>query len=333
MGDRGVTLRSAQGLVPRADMSHVGPLLVTGGGGFVGRNLSELLTARGYEVFAPRRAELDLRDQAAVERYLRRHRIEAVVHAAGKVGGIVANMQDPVSFYVENSQIGVSVVRAADAVGIERLVNLSSSCVYPKDRERLAEKDLLTGPFEPTNEGYALAKVAVGRLCEWISAEREDRLYRTLFPCNLYGPYDHFEGEGTHVVGAVLHKVHTAVQTRARTIEIWGDGLARREFMHVHDLCDAIAYLLPRLEQAAPRLNVGPGVDHTIREYYEIAARAAGWSGEFVHDLSRPVGMRRKLLDVSKLASLGWSTRIGLEEGVRSTYEWYADSRSLRAAA
>jgi GDP-L-fucose synthase len=308
-------------------------LFVTGGRGFVGRNLVERLRSDGHQVLAPGRDELDLRDQDAVERFLRAHRVGSVVHAAGKVGGIAANMADPVGFFVENTLVGLSVVRAADAAGVERLLNLSSSCVYPRDRERLTEDDVLTGPLEPTNEGYALAKLGVGRLCEWVAAAAPDRHYRTLFPCNLYGPYDHFEGEGAHLVAAVLAKAEQALTTGARTIEIWGDGTARREFMHVHDLCDAVAYLLPRLESLPPRLNVGPGVDHTVREYYETAARVVGWEGDFVHDLARPVGMRRKLLDVSRLAATGWSARIGLEDGMAQTYRWLVASRLGERAA
>jgi GDP-L-fucose synthase len=314
--------------------SSIGRALVTGGNGFVGRNLVRALRGRGVEVHAPSRAELDLRERAAVERYLRSHRIETVVHAAGKVGGIAANLADPAGFYVENTLVGLSVVGAADDAGVTRLLNLSSSCVYPRDRELLTEDDLLTGPLEPTNEGYALAKIAVGRLCEWISERADDRFYRTLFPCNLYGPHDHFEGEGAHLVAAVLTKTDRALRNGTAAIEIWGDGTARREFMHVRDLCDAVRHVLPLLESLPARVNVGPGVDHTIREYYEAAARVVGWSGTFVHDLARPVGMRRKLLDVSRLAATGWRAHIGLEEGLRDTYRWLVESTgSIEEAA
>lgn len=310
----------------------LGPVLVTGGGGFVGRNLVRALRDADLEVHAPLRSELDLRDRAAVERHLRARGIETVVHAAGKVGGIAANQADPVGFYTENALAGTAVVQAADAVGVTRLLNLSSSCVYPRDRELLSEDDLLTGPLEPTNEGYALAKLAVGKLCEWMSERADDRFYRTLFPCNLYGPHDHF-GATAHLVAAALAKADDAARRREPTIAIWGDGTARREFMHVADLCAAVLHVLPRLEAAPPRLNVGPGVDHTVNEYYEAAAATVGWDGAFVHDLDRPVGMRQKLLDVSRIRATGWQATVSLEEGLADTYGWYLESRGAIGAA
>jgi CDP-4-dehydro-6-deoxyglucose reductase, E1 len=308
-------------------------IVVTGGSGFVGRNLVQHLRDVGHEVHAPSRAELELRDEAAVRRYLRAVGADTVVHAAGKVGGIAANIADPVGFYVENVLTGIAVVRAADSVGVSRLLNLASSCVYPKDRDRLYESDLLTGPLEPTNEGYALAKIAVVRLCEWIAQRSSDRLYRNLFPSNLYGPYDHFGSPSAHLLAAALTKADDALRIGADTLEIWGDGQARREFMHVQDLCECVAFLLPMLETIPSSLNVGPGIDHTVDEYYASAARAVGWEGSFRHDLTRPVGMRRKLLDVTRLSEIGFSTRIELDEGVADTYRWLVDSRQPRGGA
>ncbi|HVU78254.1 MAG TPA: NAD-dependent epimerase/dehydratase family protein [Gaiellaceae bacterium] len=310
----------------------LGPVLVTGGGGFVGRNLVGALREASLEVHAPLRAELDLRDRAAVERYLRSHAIETVVHAAGKVGGIAANQADPVGFYAENALAGIAVVQAADAAGVTGFLNLSSSCVYPRDRELLHEDDLLTGPLEPTNEGYALAKIAVGKLCEWVSERADDRFYRTLFPCNLYGPHDHF-GATAHLVAAALAKADDAARRGATTIAIWGNGTARREFMHVADLCAAVLHVLPSLETVPARLNVGPGVDHSVNDYYEAAAATVGWHGGFVHDLDRPVGMRRKLLDVSRIRATGWDAVVGLDEGLADTYRWYVESRGAIGAA
>ncbi len=302
-----------------------GPILVTGRRGFVGSNLVAHLEERGHVVHAPTRSDLDLADQPAVEAFLRDHGVETIVHAAGRVGGIAPNMRDPTGFFVENVQIGTSVVRAADAVGVPRLLNLSSSCVYPTGREHLSEDDLQTGPPEPTNEGYALAKIAVGRMCVWITERRPDRVYRTILPPNLYGPGDHFDPETSHLPAAIVAKIAEARRSGADEVEIWGDGSARREFLHVQDLCDAVEFLLGRLEQLPGHLNVGPGDDHTINDYYRTAARVIGWEGRFTHDLTRPVGMRRKLMDVSRLRALGWSPRISLEEGLRSTYEWYEE--------
>ncbi|HVW90146.1 MAG TPA: NAD-dependent epimerase/dehydratase family protein [Gaiellaceae bacterium] len=310
----------------------LGPVLVTGGGGFVGRNLVRALRDADVDVHAPLRADLDVRNRAAVERYLRTRGIETVVHAAGKVGGIAANQADPVGYYAENALAGIAVVQAADAAGVTRLLNLSSSCVYPRDRELLAEDDLLTGPLEPTNEGYALAKIAVGKLCEWVSERSDDRFYRTLYPCNLYGPHDHF-GATAHLVAAALAKTEDARALGAPTIEIWGDGTARREFMHAADLCAAVLHVLPRLEDVPARLNVGPGVDHSVNEYYEAAAATVGWHGRFVHDLDRPVGMQRKLLDVSRMRAIGWEARVTLADGLADTYRWLVESRGAIGAA
>ncbi len=300
-------------------------ILITGGNGFVGRNLAEALRQAGHEVLAPGRAELDLRDERAVRERLERDAVDTVIHAAGRVDGIAANIAAPEAFFVDNMLIGLGVVRAADAAGVPRLLNLSSSCVYPKGRERLAEEDLMTGPLEPTNEAYAIAKLAVGKLCEWVAHANPERIYRTILPCNLYGPHDKFHGDQAHLVAAILAKVAEAERTGAGEVVIWGDGTARREFMHVRDLCGAIEHLLPRLAELPPYLNVGVGHDHTINEYYAVAARAVGWSGEFRHDLDRPVGMRRKLLDVTKLHALGWQASIALEDGLRDTYAWYLE--------
>jgi CDP-6-deoxy-D-xylo-4-hexulose-3-dehydrase len=318
---------------PDPSPSASGVLVLTGGSGFVGRNLAAHLAAAGYDVHAPTRQELDLRNQRATERYLRAVGAATVVHAAGLVGGIAANVAAPVRFLTENLELGLSVVRACGAAGVTRLVNLSSSCVYPRDRERLAEADLLTGSLEPTNEGYALAKLVVARLCAYLSRGADARCYRTLLPCNLYGPHDSFDPERAHLLAAALVKVDRAAREGADTVEVWGDGQARREFMHVRDLCEGVVFVLERLESVPELLNVGPGVDHTVDEYYAAVARVVGWDGRLVHDLERPAGMRRKLLDVSRATALGWSARIPLEDGLRETYEWFREHRRRPRAA
>jgi GDP-L-fucose synthase len=300
-------------------------ILVTGAGGFVGGNVAAALTESGAQVLAPPRTGLDLGDARVVADYLRDHNVTMIIHAAGRVGGIAANIADPLAFFVDNLRIGEAVVRAADRVGVPELLNLSSSCVYPRDREQLAEEDLMSGPLEPTNEAYALAKIAVGRICDWACGGRADRAYRTILPCNLYGPGDHFVGSRAHLVASAIAKVAAAARDGATTVDVWGDGQARREFMHVRDLCDAILFLLPRITQLPQYLNVGTGVDYTVDEYYHAVACAFGWGGQLRHDLTRPVGMRRKLLDVRRLAALGWRAEIGLDHGIADTVAWWAD--------
>jgi GDP-L-fucose synthase len=284
------------------------------------------LAAGGYEVVTATRDVIDLRDQEAFTALCVRERIGTVVHAAGRVGGIAANIADPVAFFADNVLVGCSVVRGARAAGVRRLLNLSSSCAYPRDRERLREEDLLTGELEPTNEGYALAKLAVTRLCDWTAAEADAPAYRTILPCNLYGPGDAFDEHRGHLVARVVAKVAEAAADGRPSIEVWGDGTARREFMHVRDLAAAVCFLLPQLEQLPQHLNVGTGVDHTVDDYYLAACRVAGYDGRLEHDITRPAGMRRKLLDVSRLDALGWHAGIGLEDGLRETLDWYREA-------
>lgn len=311
--------------------NHAMRILVTGGRGFVGSNLVSALGQAGHDVLAPSHQELDLRDRAAVDAFLSGQAVECVVHAAGRVGGIAANIAAPTEFFVENMEIGMTLLQAAEVHGVKRLLNLSSSCVYPRDLPKLREEDLFTGPLEPTNEAYALAKISTGRLAEWIQARQPDFAWRTILPCNLYGPGDVFHGERSHLVSSILGKIDEALRTGADEIVIWGDGTVRREFMYIDDLTAAVLFLLPRLEELPPYLNVGTGKDYSVQEYYETAARVIGWEGDFSHDLTKPVGMKRKLLDVSRLNELGFTAGIDLEAGLRSTYDWFKAQEEVPA--
>ncbi|SIQ49616.1 GDP-L-fucose synthase [Paracoccus thiocyanatus] len=301
-------------------------LFVTGGQGMVGRNLRAHPGIAAWQVLAPPRAELDLRDARALRDWLARHRPDAVVHAAGVVGGIQANMAEPLRYLAENARIGLNLVTACRDAGVPVLINLSSSCVYPRDLGRdLAEEQILSGALEPSNEGYALAKIMAMRLVEY--ACREDRAlqWRTLIPCNLYGPHDKFDPRRAHLLPAVIHKIHRARVEGHETVEIWGDGTARREFMYAGDLADAILRALADPSALPAVMNVGPGVDHTINEYYDVVAAVVGWQGRFAHDLGKPVGMRRKLLSVARQTAWGWAPRTGLHEGIAATYAWYLE--------
>lgn len=308
-------------------MTSTGTLLVTGGGGMVGRNVVERATAAGWRVIAPSRRELDLLEGGAVRRYVAALRPDAIVHAAGKVGGIQANVADPVGFLVENVDLARNVVLAARDARVPRLLNVASSCMYPADSDRpLREEQLLTGRLEPTNEGYALAKLYATRLCEYVSRQDPACRFRTVVPCNLYGRYDKFDPTVSHLVAAVLRKVHVAKTSGATEVEVWGDGRARREFMYAGDFAEFVVEALARFDALPDVMNVGTGDDRTIDEYYLAAADVVGWRGTLRHDPTRPAGMRRKLTDVGRLRAFGWAPPTDLRTGLASTYEWFLEA-------
>ena len=279
------------------------------------------LAPTGWDVAAPTRADLDLTRRAAVEHFLTTQGpFDLVIHAAGRVGGIAANAADQAAFLTDNALMGLNLLTAARAARVPRLLNLGSSCMYPRDyRQPLVEGDLFAAPLEPTNEGYAIAKLATARLAQYIAAQ-DGGAWRTLIPCNLYGPGDHFDAARSHLLPAIILKVHGAMQVGADSVEIWGDGTARREFLYVDDLAAFIVDAAPRLAALPPVLNVGAGVDHTVREYYEAVARVLGYAGTFTHNLEAPVGMARKLMDSRAARAHGWAPATPLEDGIARTY-------------
>ena len=299
-------------------------ILVTGGRGLVGRNVLEHPAAQSHEMLAPTSDELDLRDAGAVDFWMRNHRPDMIIHAAGWVGGIMANMNDPARFLLDNLDIGRNVVGAAWRHEVPRLINLGSSCMYPRDYDRPMREDmLLTGPLEPTNEGYAIAKIAVARMCSYISRQEPQFQYRTLMPCNIYGRFDHFDPVRAHLVPAIIRKVHEAKRNGHATVEIWGDGTVRREFMYSGDLADAIMMAVEQFESLPDMMNIGLGFDHSINEYYQAVADALDYRGGFTHDLSKPVGMKRKLLDIGLQLEWGWKASHDLHTGIRRTSDYY----------
>lgn len=299
-------------------------ILLTGSRGMVGRNILEHPLADQWDFVAPSSHDLDLTDFDATRRFMAEVKPDAVIHSAGRVGGIQANMAHPVDFLVTNLDLGRNVILAAREAGVSKLVNLSSSCVYPRNAVNPLDEDLiLKGELEPTNEGYAIAKIFATRLCQYISRETPNLHYKTLIPCNLYGRHDKFSPAHSHLIPAVIHKIHQAKQQGLGTVDIWGDGAARREFMYAGDLADAVLRGLGSFELLPDLMNIGLGHDYSINEYYAATAEVIGWQGEFVHDTTKPVGMKQKLVDINRQRAWGWMPATSLREGIRKAYQYY----------
>ena len=301
-------------------------LFLTGGSGMVGQNIQAHDSAKYWDILAPSSAELDLTDPKAVCAYIKMHKPDLVVHAAGRVGGIQANMAQPVGYLDINNVIGRNVIMGTWSEGVRNLINLGSTCMYPAAAPNpLTEDMILTGPLEKTNEGYALAKIMAMRLCEYINREDPTALFKTLIPCNLFGPHDKFDPKHSHLLPAIIHKVHQAKITGAPNVEIWGNGKARREFMYAPDLADAVLRAANNIENCPELINIGVGHDFTINEYYSEVADVIDWQGKFTHDLTRPVGMKQKLCDVCRATEWGWSAPTSLRVGIEETYKFYCE--------
>jgi GDP-L-fucose synthase len=302
-------------------------ILLTGGSGMLGTNILEHVAAKNYNFVAPRRSELNLQDYQATAAYIAKLQPDLIIHAAGKVGGIQANIANPVDFLISNIDMGRNLVMAAHACGVKRVLNIASSCMYPREAiSPLEENLILTGELEPTNEGYALAKIVITRLCQYINKENIDCRYKTIIPCNLYGRHDKFSPEHSHLVPAIIHKVHCAKTQNQNCVEIWGDGTARREFMYAGDAADAILHAVNDFDALPDIMNIGLGYDYTINEFYEVAANVMGWQGEFIHDVTKPVGMKQKLVCVKKQQAIGWAPKTTLQEGIAKTYAYYLEN-------
>lgn len=301
-------------------------VFVTGANGMVGHNILEHPATHAWEMITPGRTELNLENAAAVYAFMQETRPHVVIHSAGLVGGIQANISHPVDFLVRNVDIGRNVIMSAVQAGVTTLINLASSCMYPRNGSNpLKEEQILTGELEPTNEGYAIAKIYSTRLCQYLRKENPELHYKTIIPCNLYGRHDKFDPAHSHMIPAVIRKIHEAKNQGADTVEIWGDGLARREFMDAADLADAVVRHVTQGESAPDLMNIGLGHDYTINEYYAAIATTVGWQGCFVHDLNRPVGMRQKLVDTTRQNAWGWSSNISLEQGLARCYAYFLE--------
>ena len=302
-------------------------IYVAGHRGMVGSAVVRKLQAEGFtNILTRSRAELDLQNGAAVRAFYAAERPAVVVVAAAKVGGIVANNEKPVEFLLENLAIQNNLIAAAHEHDVCKLLFLGSSCIYPKFAPQpISEDSLLTGPLEPTNDAYALAKIAGIKLCQAYHREY-GRNFISGMPTNLYGPNDNFDLHTSHVLPALIRKVHVAKQTGAPTVPIWGTGTPRREFLHVDDLADACFFLLESYDEPQQILNIGCGEDVTIRELAETVCDVIGYEGALEFDVSKPDGTPRKLLDMTKLFALGWRPRIPLREGIAGAYAWYLEN-------
>ena len=305
---------------------------VAGHAGMAGSAIVRRLEREGCALLTVPRAACDLRNQAQVQAWMKANRPQAVFVAAATVGGIMANATRPAQFLYDNLAIETNIIHSAWETGVEKLLFLGSSCVYPKlAQQPLVEDALLSGPLEPTNEWYAIAKIAGIKLCQ---AYR--RQYGCDFICamptNLYGPGDNFDPADSHVAAALQVKIHQAKQRKEANVTLWGTGTPRREFLHVDELADALVFLLQRYSEES-HINVGTGSDISIRDLAELIARIVDYRGNFVFDPSKPDGTPRKVMDVSRLRALGWQSKLPLEEGLEQAYSWYLEHVASRDAA
>lgn len=304
-------------------------ILVTGSGGMVGQNVLEHPSFAQHEVLHPNRKQLDLSERQQVEDYLDKNRPDLIIHAAGRVGGIQANIKNPVAFLVENVDINRNLIGACYKVGIKKMINLGSSCMYPRNAQNpLKESMILQGELEPTNEGYALAKIMAERLCQYVMREDASYQFKTMIPCNLYGRFDHFDPVNSHLIPAVIRKVHEAKVNGQDKVEIWGSGQARREFMFAGDLADCIAHSIENFDSLPHLMNVGIGVDYSVNEYYQAVAQVVGFKGQFTHDLTKPEGMKQKLVSTEVATKWGWISQTSLYQGIEKTYSYFLSLNS-----
>ncbi len=301
-------------------------VLLTGGSGLVGRSILRS-TPSNVEIFAPSRKDLELQNSAAVKKYLELNQIDSVIMAAAQVGGIGANLKDQYGFLYHNLLIQNGVIEGARAAGVQNFLFLGSSCIYPKNQiDAIPEDSMLTGSLEQTNEGYAIAKIAGVKMCRAIR-EEFDLNFFSLMPTNLYGPFDNFNLDSSHVPAALIRKFHEAKVGNLSSVTVWGTGAPRREFMHVDDLANACWYFLNR-RLDFDLINIGTGTEISILDFSRLISHEVGFRGEIVFDDSKPDGTLRKLLNVELAKKFGWESSISLENGIRSTYKWFNDAYS-----
>jgi len=295
-------------------------ILITGSRGMLGKDLVRKLNSK---IFTPNKKKLNLFNFTDTKKYIKKNKINFVIHCAAKVGGIQDNVNHQLEYLVENLNLNKNIIMASYENGVKNFLNIGSSCIYPKNiKKKITENLMFKGDFEPTNEGYAISKYLSIKLCKFIS-QKEGYNYKTLIPTNLYGPNDKYDKEKSHLLAAIIKKISDAKKTKNKYVEIWGDGKARREFMYVSDLSDAILFSIKNFNRLPNILNIGTGIDYTVEAYYKKVAKIIYPKVKFYFNRKKPSGMRRKLLDVSKSKKLGWSAKVSLTNGIKKTLKDY----------
>lgn len=298
-------------------------ILICGASGMVGQNLIDTVPPK-YKLLTPSHSELNMLSYDNLYNYLSSNKPDIIIHAAGIVGGIQANIKDPVRFLLENTDMGRNLIWAAYNCNIKKIINIGSSCMYPRNAVNpLKEDSILKGELEPTNEGFAIAKIFNQRLCKFINSQNPNFQYKTIIPCNLYGKHDKFDPKNSHMIPAVIRKIHEAKENSQKEIIIWGDGKARREFMFAEDFANILWKSLDIFNKLPNTMNIGLGKDYTINEYYKVISDVIGFKGKFIYDLSKPVGMKQKLVDNTTQTKLNLRTEHSLHHGLIKTYSYY----------
>jgi GDP-L-fucose synthase len=298
-------------------------ILLFGSSGMVGQNLTEV-SPEGINLICPSRREVDLTQIHIVKEYISDQKPDLIINCAGKVGGIQANIAEPYDFFLQNLLINQNLILSSKESGVNSFLNLGSSCMYPRDAVNpLKEESLLTGELEPTNEGYALAKIIAQRMIQYLNLENNLLHYKTVIPCNLYGKFDKFDVHNAHMIPAVISRIHHATVNNFNAIKIWGDGTAKREFMYAGDFAEIIWDMIPIFKSIPQTMNVGLGIDYSILDYYKVIAKIIGFKGRFEFDLDKPIGMKQKLVDNSIQNKLNLSVKHTKEEGIQLTYNYY----------
>lgn len=306
-------------------MESTTKVLLTGGSGLVGRNFLETASKHpDIDVYAPSHKDMDLGNYKQTLQAISSYSPDFIIHAAGRVGGIHANIKYPTEFLIENLDMGRNLLLAAHEANVSKVINLGSSCMYPKDYPgKLTEDLILSDRLEETNEGYALAKITIMKLACYISKQFIHRQYKTFIPCNLFGVWDHFTPDRSHMVAAAIAKIDHAIRSKSKEVQIWGTGNDRREFMYAENLAIFLVAAIKNFQSLPPVMNVGINTDYSVNDYYQTIARLMKYEGTFVHDSTKPSGMKQKLMDSGKLLDWGFQPSISLEEGLKRTIDFY----------